>query len=363
MSSASKTRTKSEHHHQCNTYKSSEQAKVDFEDLSKKYPEFNNAWKKVKENRNNNSNKINNDRRSKKRSRESFSTHVDIEFNTSLCRCIMKERYDILLPNLVSDNERLCPAVPNRVNYIRWIRDIISFFQEDGDDESTNSTKSKLHYQGIDIGVGASCIYPLLLTTYEFASNNDKECKIVGTEIDEISYKLAKANVEANQLQDRIYLLHLSTKKNPIASALDAFDTTKSSNFNRKEFDFCMTNPPFFNEQNIAQSIPKRRDNRDRTIMTNNESITQGGEYEFIKQMIQDSLMTRSRIRWYTSLVGHKKNLDKLEKYFNFLGFGWSNVFIATFLQGDSHRRWGIGWTYLEAPVRYICKFYSFGSF
>lgn len=63
---------------------------------------------------------------------------------------------------------RLCPPVPNRLNYICWLRDLLLLDTPDLDDAAV---------RGVDIGVGASAIYPLLgATVYGWS--------FLGTDID-----------------------------------------------------------------------------------------------------------------------------------------------------------------------------------
>ena len=45
---------------------------------------------------------------------------------------------------------------------------------------------------------------------------------------------------------------------------------------------------------------------------TKNEMITDGGEYGFIERIINESLIYKNRIQWYTSLVGLKKSIRPL---------------------------------------------------
>jgi 23S rRNA (adenine1618-N6)-methyltransferase len=52
-------------------------------------------------------------------------------------------------------DDRLCPPVPNRHNYILWLKGLL-------DTSSYEPPGRKLC--GIDVGTGASCIYPLLGT-------------------------------------------------------------------------------------------------------------------------------------------------------------------------------------------------------
>lgn len=50
---------------------------------------------------------------------------------------------------------QLCPTVPNRLNYIHWIEDLLS-------DTISKNNKNGDIVRGFDIGTGANCIYPLL---------------------------------------------------------------------------------------------------------------------------------------------------------------------------------------------------------
>ena len=49
------------------------------------------------------------------------------------------------------DSELTC-QVENRHNYILWLKDLLD----------TTSYEERSHRRGLDIGTGASCIYPLL---------------------------------------------------------------------------------------------------------------------------------------------------------------------------------------------------------
>ena len=83
--------------------------------------------------------------------------------------------------------ERRIPTVPLRLNYIHWVEDLIGH---------QNSDKSTLR-RGIDIGTGASCIYPLLGMTLN-------GWYFLVTEVDDMWFNYAKKNVEQNNLSDLI---------------------------------------------------------------------------------------------------------------------------------------------------------------
>ena len=82
---------------------------------------------------------------------------------------------------------RLCPTVPQKLNYIHWIEDLLAL------SPSQSESKSDL-IRGCDIGTGASCIYPLLSIAMHRSS-----WSFVATEIDHESYTAAQHNVELNK--------------------------------------------------------------------------------------------------------------------------------------------------------------------
>ena len=93
-------------------------------------------------------------------------------------------RYVEKLNNIIDGKTvcRLIPTVPLRLNYILWIEDLIN---------------KKCDVTGIDIGTGATCVYPLLA-----AKKNN--WKFLATEADEMSFTWAKHNVDRNSLQKEI---------------------------------------------------------------------------------------------------------------------------------------------------------------
>ena len=73
----------------------------------------------------------------------------------------------------------LCPPIPGRADYIHHLADLLA------EDQSLKNIK------GIDIGVGANAIYPIL-------ASRIYKWKMLGTDIEENSIKVAKANIKAN---------------------------------------------------------------------------------------------------------------------------------------------------------------------
>ncbi|KAH9144304.1 hypothetical protein AeRB84_011757 [Aphanomyces euteiches] len=215
--------------------------------------------------------------------------------------------------------DRLCPPLTNRLNYIHWIEDLILLSQP-----SFVSPSQESPIRGIDIGTGASCIYPLLghaLNQWHF----------IATDIDSISIQHASVNVDANQLG---HAIHLKLVDNATMLPKDAIT---------QSIMFTMCNPPFFDSIDEADTNP-----RSKCTGSSLEMTTPGGEVAFIKRMIQDSLDLKAKVRWYTSLIGRKSSLRPLLATLRESGI--RNTRTTEFLQGRT-TRWGIAWTFTDDGI------------
>ena len=67
--------------------------------------------------------------------------------------------------------------------------------------------------------------------------------------------------------------------------------------------------------------------------------------------MVRDSFHLQQQVKWYTSMIGRKKNLIAVERLLKWLGFSKANVRVTSFIQGKT-TRWGIGWTFEKMPAR-----------
>ncbi|MCI4385857.1 hypothetical protein PGIGA_G00055450 [Pangasianodon gigas] len=214
--------------------------------------------------------------------------------------------------------ERLIPTVPLRLNYIHWVEDL------------TGGQGSPR--RGIDIGTGASCIYPLL-----GASMNG--WYFLATEVDDICYNYAKRNVEQNNMADLIKVVKVPQK----TLLMDAL---------KKEsivYDFCMCNPPFFANQLEAKGVNSRNSHRPPPSSINTGGVTEimaeGGELEFVKRIIHDSVQLKRRLRWYSCMLGKKCSLAPLKEELRKQGV--PKVTHTEFCQGRT-MRWALAWSFYE---------------
>ncbi|ETW77709.1 hypothetical protein HETIRDRAFT_478853 [Heterobasidion irregulare TC 32-1] len=221
--------------------------------------------------------------------------------------------------------DRLCPPVPNRLNYVLWIQDILCATSDNSDDP----------VRGIDIGTGASAIYVLL------ACSLSPSWQLIGTDVDDISLRCALENVQRNGLSDRTHIMRASPD-GPTLVPL-AMDSTKS-------FDFVMCNPPFYSS---AADVARSADTK--TLGPNAvctgadvEMITEGGESAFVCKMVRESVEFRERCRWYTSMLGKLSSLTEVVALLRSRSI--DNYAITEFVQGQT-RRWAIGWSFSDARL------------
>jgi methyltransferase len=241
-------------------------------------------------------------------------------------RALLNEWFGIKI-DLPSNH--LCPTVLSRAKYIRWIATLLKHC---GDQEIV----------GIDVGTGASCIYPLLgrsIYGWDF----------IATDIDPESLQSAAKNVELNGWQESISVVRaLPSNPDPnvpsswhiLLGTLDVEPSRKisekSKSFSTATFSMC--NPPFF--ENPDQKV-KRVDTV--CVATDGELATIGGEVEFVKQMIRESVALKTRISWFTSLLGKKSSLYPILEYLQTV----EPLVIesTTFTQGRNSR-WAVAWTF-----------------
>lgn len=192
--------------------------------------------------------------------------------------------------------ENLCPAVPGRADYLYYLKDLI------GTSKNVNI---------LDLGTGATCIYPLLgqaLFDWHFTA----------TEISERSLQNADKIIKQNKLSNQIFL-RLQSKKNQVLKG-----AIKSGEY----YDAVMCNPPFFKSKEAAEKANLRRqrslhrarksflvnkDNRNFSGVSK-ELWIKGGELAFLSRYIEESLLFKEQVGWFTSLVSDKKNLKILLK-------------------------------------------------
>lgn len=235
----------------------------------------------------------------------------------------------------------LCPPIPGRADYIHYIADLLSDSNNEIIPEGETVT-------GLDIGIGANCIYPII-------GNHAYNWSFVGTDIDENALQNCKKIISGNpKLMDAISL-QLQTEPRFIF---------KNIILPGDKFAFTICNPPFHASQEEATKASVRKiNNLENTRNTkpvlnfggqNAELWCSGGEIGFITQMIYESVKYPLNCFWFTTLVSKKDNLKSIYKTLNKVGA----VTIKTIemAQGQKTSRI-VAWTFLSEQQQKDWKF------
>jgi len=224
-----------------------------------------------------------------------FSSHDAVmALNTAL----LKHFYQI---DWAIPKKYLCPPIPGRVDYIHYIADLLASSNDGEIPQGKNIT-------GLDIGVGANCIYPIV-------GNRSYGWKFIGSDIDSTSIQNAQNIIVSNELlKDNIKVITQTSKEFIFKNIIQKTD----------KIDFTLCNPPFHKSKKDAKEGTKRKilnlsKGKNKKISLNfggqhNELWYDGGEVEFIGKMIDESVNYKKNCLWFTSLVSKKDNLEALYK-------------------------------------------------
>jgi 23S rRNA (adenine1618-N6)-methyltransferase len=239
-----------------------------------------------------------------------------------LCRVLLLNDFGIKYWD--TPDGYLVPTITSRSNYIHWIHDILEAEEAEKAEKAEEVNAQTVH--GLDIGTGANCIYPIL-------GSSIYNWKFKASDINEKAVDVAKTIVKKNKLDNDITIV---LQDNPDDIFYNVIQVGE-------KYDFTMCNPPYFSDDEVKHNNPN-------TICEFNEKevYCKGGEYGFITRMIDESVSYRNDVKWFTTLVGRKINLEILYdmlKENNLV----DRVIKTTFYQGKMIR-WGLAWTFKKIP-------------
>lgn len=192
----------------------------------------------------------------------------------------------------------LCPPIPGRADYVHSVADLISV-----NNQIPTGNKIKI----LDIGVGASMVYPIIgIKEYEWT--------FVGSDIDPVAINSCNTIIEANPfLKNKI---ELRLQKNPKNIFIDVIQKEEF-------FDITICNPPFHASSAEAHAATKQKfTNLKKQRKINNpilnfggrynELCCDGGEEKFVKTMIQQSKQFSKSCLWFTTLISKSDLLNNV---------------------------------------------------
>lgn len=190
----------------------------------------------------------------------------------------------------------LCPPIPGRADYIHHIAELMG---------SSNNGRIPVgnKIRCLDIGVGASCIYPII-------GNKEYGWSFIGSEIDPKALASAQRIIQENAFLTKDITLRLQENPKDIFHGI----------MERSEpVDITICNPPFHSsaEESERETLKKLSSLNKKKITTpvlnfggqNNELWCEGGEVRFVRDMIRQSKQFSTNCYWFSTLVAKKDHL------------------------------------------------------
>jgi 23S rRNA (adenine1618-N6)-methyltransferase len=197
----------------------------------------------------------------------------------------------------------LCPPIPGRADYIHHVAELLA-----SGHRGKMPPGAKISV--LDIGVGASTIYPLL-------GHRLYGWRFVGSDCDVKATESARRIIRANAGLDEV--ITIRTQRSPQAIF---HGVVKAEEY----FDVSLCNPPFHTSAEEAAAGTRRKwhhlgkkaaARNDSTPVLNfggkeSELWCTGGEVGFISRMIQESVEYHNRCLWFTSLVSKESSMPAI---------------------------------------------------
>lgn len=226
----------------------------------------------------------------------------------------------------------LCPPIPGRADYIHHLADLLADYNG-----GVIPRGDKL--MGLDVGVGANCVYPIV-------GAKEYGWRFVGSDIDGVAIESAQAIVDSNPVLTDMVELRLQPKTTDIFLGIVKPE---------EKFDFTLCNPPFHAspEEAAAGSERKLRNlglgkGTKPTLNfggQNAELWCDGGEEAFLRRMVEQSAEIPTQCFWFSSLVSKSASLPAVYNALR-VARAWE-VHTVDMAQGQKISRF-VAWTFLR---------------
>ncbi|MEI6753821.1 MAG: 23S rRNA (adenine(1618)-N(6))-methyltransferase RlmF [Paludibacter sp.] len=214
-----------------------------------------------------------------------------------LNKALLKQYYSLEYWDVPSGY--LCPPIPGRADYIHHIAELMG---------KSNNGKIPTGYKlkCMDIGVGASCIYPVV-------GNKEYGWSFVGTDIDKQALESARKIIHYNAFLKRNVELRFQENPN------DIFHGVMERN---EPIDLAICNPPFHSsleeaEKGTLRKLSSLNHKKVSTPVLNfggqsNELWCEGGEERFVRNMIRQSKQFSTNCFWFSTLIAKQIHIAPL---------------------------------------------------
>jgi 23S rRNA (adenine1618-N6)-methyltransferase len=218
----------------------------------------------------------------------------DVDAVRMLNRALLMTHYDVDFWDIPASY--LCPPIPGRVDYIHYLADLLA---ENNGQKIPRGPEIK----ALDIGTGASLVYPL-------TGHHEYGWSFTGVDIDPVSITSARQICARNGLT--IEIRHQTNPEDIFKGVIGSDDA----------FHVTLCNPPFHASLAKAEEGTRRKwrnlgkgHSAELNFGGQNAELwCPGGEIGFIARMIEQSVKFADQCLWFTCLVSKKDNLKPLSK-------------------------------------------------
>ncbi len=264
----------------------------------------------------------------------------DAEAVRTLNQALLKHHYAIDHWNIPKGY--LCPPIPGRADYLHHVADLLG-------GKPLQFSKKKIpmgsRIQCLDIGIGASCIYPII-------GNREYGWSFIGTDTDRIALESAHEIISLNP--SFTGQIELRFQRNPS----DIFWGVLQED---EPIDVSICNPPFHASLEAAQAgtLRKLKNLKGKKIHKpvlnfggqSNELWYEGGERTFVTNMIFQSRQFAASCFWFTTLISKESNLSHVYRALKKA----KAVTVRTIQMGQGNKKSRIvAWTFLTSKQQKI---------
>jgi 23S rRNA (adenine1618-N6)-methyltransferase len=216
----------------------------------------------------------------------------------ALNTALLKQHYGIDYWEFPDAN--LCPPIPGRVEYIHLLNALLK------------RSGVKENITVLDVGTGATCIYPLL-------GQAEYKWNFIASEIDIQAIKSAEKIIAKNKLSQFITLRHQDNEQKILTGILKSNEKVTAA----------MCNPPFYKDEAEAnentllkqKGLGKQTDKVVRNFSgTAKELWYPGGEKAFVHNYLYQSSLLKTNCFWFTCLVSKTQHVLSMEASLKKLG-------------------------------------------
>ncbi|WP_371931176.1 23S rRNA (adenine(1618)-N(6))-methyltransferase RlmF [Shewanella sp. ULN5] len=238
----------------------------------------------------------------------------------------------------------LCPPIPGRVDYLHYIADLLAV---------KGKVPKGARIQALDIGTGANGIYPLLgIQCYGW--------QFIASDIDPQSIANVATICTSNpQIAAKLKLVQQVDTNAIFTGVIGKNDRV----------DVTMCNPPFHQsladaiagnqrkQTNLARNRAKKHVQPQQTGANSTlnfggqkaELWCEGGERQFLTNMINESRIFKHQVLWFTSLVSKSENLKPC---YNLLAHCGADTVKTIEMQQGSKQTRILAWSFLSPTLR-----------